>query len=90
MLILNLPTKNYKFSNNTRYQQKTTNLPPTNVTNKKLQISQQKIEIFQQLNFHNGPEGWVHLAKVTSWGHITSSNTNPDHISSSESQQSIN
>ena len=25
---------------------------------------------------HNGPEGWVHLAKVTSWGHITSSNTN--------------
>ena len=25
---------------------------------------------------HNGPEGWVHLAKVTSRGHITSSNTN--------------
>ena len=22
---------------------------------------------------HNGPEGWVHLTKVTSWGHITSS-----------------
>ena len=21
---------------------------------------------------HNGPEGWVHLIKVTSWGHITS------------------
>ena len=20
---------------------------------------------------HNGPEGWVHLTKVTSWGHIT-------------------
>ena len=25
---------------------------------------------------HNGPEDWVHLTKVTSWGHITSSNTN--------------
>ena len=23
---------------------------------------------------HNGPEGWVHLTKVTYWGHITSSN----------------
>ena len=39
---------------------------------------------------HNGPEGWVHLAKVTCWGHITSSNTNLDHISSSKSQLSIN
>ena len=29
---------------------------------------------------HNGPEDWVHLTKVTSWGHITSSNTNVDHI----------
>ena len=29
---------------------------------------------------HNGPEGWVHLTKVTSWGHITSSNTNLDQI----------
>ena len=38
---------------------------------------------------HNGPEGWVHLAKATSWGHITSSNTNLDHISSSESRLSI-
>ena len=35
---------------------------------------------------HNGPEGWVHLAKVTSWGHIT----NLDHILSSESRLSIN
>ena len=35
-------------------------------------------------------EGWVHLAKVTSWGHNTSSNTNLDHISSSESWISIN
>ena len=25
---------------------------------------------------HNGPEGWVYFAKVSSWGHITSSNTN--------------
>ena len=25
---------------------------------------------------HNGPEGWVHLIKVTSWGNIASSNTN--------------
>ena len=41
---------------------------------------------------HNGPEGWVHLIKVTSWGHII------DHKfkhkswsnSSSESQLSIN
>ena len=30
---------------------------------------------------HNGPEGWVHLTKVTPWGHITSSNTNLDQIS---------
>ena len=35
---------------------------------------------------HNGPEGWVHLAKVTSWGYIT----NLDHILSSESRLSIN
>ena len=35
---------------------------------------------------HNGPEGWVHLAKVTSWCHIT----NLDHILSSESRLSIN
>ena len=39
---------------------------------------------------HNWPKAWVHLAKVTSWGHITSSNTNLDHISSSESRLSIN
>ena len=38
---------------------------------------------------HNGPEGWVHLAKVTSWGHIRSSNISLDHISSSESGLSI-
>ena len=29
---------------------------------------------------HNGPEGWVHIIKVTSWGHITSSNANLDQI----------
>ena len=34
---------------------------------------------------HDRHEGWIHLAKVTSWGHITSSSTNLDHISSSES-----
>ena len=39
---------------------------------------------------HNRPEGWVHLAKVTSWSHITSSNINLDQISSSESRPSIN
>ena len=39
---------------------------------------------------HNGPEGWVHLAKVTSWSHIRSSNINLDHISSLESRLSIN
>ena len=39
---------------------------------------------------HNGPEGWVHLAKVTSWSLITSSNTYLDHILSSESRLSIN
>ena len=33
---------------------------------------------------HNGPEGWVHLSKVTSWSHIKSSYTNLDQISSSE------
>ena len=35
---------------------------------------------------HNGPEGWVHLAKVTSWGYIT----NLDHILSSASHQHPN
>ena len=39
---------------------------------------------------HNGPEGWVHLAKITSLGHITSSYSNLDQISSSESRSSIN
>ena len=39
---------------------------------------------------HNGPEDWVHLNKVTSWVHITNSNTNLDQISSSESRPSIN
>ena len=34
---------------------------------------------------HNGPEGWVHITKVTSWVNITISNTNLDQISSSES-----
>ena len=34
---------------------------------------------------HNGPEGWVHLSKVTSWSHIKCSYTNPAQISSSES-----
>ena len=39
---------------------------------------------------HNGPEGWVLLTKVTCLGHITSSFTNLDQISSSESRPSIN
>ena len=39
---------------------------------------------------HNGPEDWVHLTKVTSWGHITNSNTNLDQISSSEYWPSTN
>ena len=38
---------------------------------------------------HNGPEDWVHLTKVTSWVHITNSNTYLDQISSSESRPSI-
>ena len=38
---------------------------------------------------HNGPEGWVLLTKVTSLGHITSSNTNLDQTSS-ESRPCIN
>ena len=53
ILILNLPTNNYKSYNNKRYQQKTTNLPTIELPNKykgkatnlpliKLQISQQK------------------------------------------------
>ena len=43
ILIVKLPTKNYKSPNNKRYQQKTTNLPTKNYKspNKKLQISQQ-------------------------------------------------
>ena len=39
---------------------------------------------------YNGPEGWVHLIKVTSSGHITSSNTNIESKSKSESRLSIN
>ena len=39
---------------------------------------------------HNGPEDWVDLTKVTSWGHITNSNTNLDQSSFSESRPSIN
>ena len=39
---------------------------------------------------YNGPEDWVHLTKVTSWGHIKNWNTNLDQISSSESWLSIN
>ena len=35
---------------------------------------------------HNGPEDWVHLTKVTSWGHIKNWYTNLDQISSSESR----
>ena len=34
---------------------------------------------------HNGPEDWVHLTKVSSWGHIMSSYTELAQISSSES-----
>ena len=34
---------------------------------------------------HNGPEGWVHLTKVTCWGHIMSSYIEFAQISSSES-----
>ena len=45
---------------------------------------------FKHCQRHNGPEDWVHLTKVTSWGHITNSNTNLDQISSSESRPSIN
>ena len=46
--------------------------------------------MFKHCQRHNGPEGWVHHAKVTSWSHITILNTNLDHISSSESRLSIN
>ena len=46
--------------------------------------------IFKHCQRHNGPEDWVHLAKVASWSHIRSSNINLDHISSSESRLSIN
>ena len=52
-----------------------------------------KVKIYQNVKYdlkhcqrHNGPEVWIHLAKVTSCGHITSSNTNLDHMPSSESQ----
>ena len=48
----------------------------------------------QRLNRHcqryNGPEGCVQLTKVTCLGHITSSKTDLDQISSSEHQRSIN
>ena len=35
---------------------------------------------FKHCQRHNGPEGWVHLIKVTSWGYITRTNTNLDQI----------
>ena len=54
-----------------------------------LWMLQGKREYIKHCQRHNGPQGWVHLAKVTSWGHITSSDTNLDHISSSESRLSI-
>ena len=42
-----------------------------------LKLSWVRISIYlKHCQRHNGPEGWVHLAKVTSWGHITCSNTN--------------
>ena len=55
-----------------------------------LKKDNQKEDLVKHCQRHNGPEGWVHLAKVTSCSHITSSNTNLDHISSSESRLSIN
>ena len=53
----------------------------------RMYIDYQRIKHCQR---HNGPEGWVHLAKVTSWGHIRCSNISLDHISSSESRLSVN
>ena len=41
-------------------------------------------DICKHCKRRNGPEGWVQLAKVTCLGHITSSSTNLDQISSSE------
>ena len=38
---------------------------------------------------HNGPEGWVLITKVSYLGHITSSQTNLDQISSSKSWLNI-
>ena len=38
---------------------------------------------------HNGPEGWVHFAKVSSWGHITSSNTNRHQLKISTNHQHL-
>ena len=45
---------------------------------------------FKHCQRHNGPEGWVHLSKVTSWSSIKSSYTNLAQISSSESWPRIN
>ena len=47
-----------------------------------------QIIILQHCQRHNGPEGWVLLTKLTSLGHVTSSNTNLDQTS--ESQPCIN
>ena len=56
----------------------------------RIQFVIQYVSKYKHCQRHNGPEGWVHIAKVTSWSHITSSNTNLNHISSSESRLSIN
>ena len=45
ILILNLPTKNYKSPNNKRYQQKTTNLPTIKLSQTKIK---EKLQIYQQ------------------------------------------
>ena len=51
------------------------------------------LNIYKHCQRHNGPEDWVFQLSCQSkksWGHITSSNTNLEHISSSESWLSIN
>ena len=55
-----------------------------------LWMLQGKREYIKHCQRHNGPEDWVPLTKVTSWGHIKNWNTNLDQISFSESRPSIN
>ena len=56
---------------------------------KNTKILKKNDKILKHCQRHNGPEGWVLITKVSYLGHITSSQTNLDQISSSKSWPNI-